>query len=126
MKIELQKTFRGKNFDSGARCLRILGHAIRLELILTLSRGEQSVNDLARELGISQSNLSQHLALLKDREIIVSRRAGHQVFYGIDDRRILDFLALMEELFCRDRPSRTSKTYGKGTSDDARDMEKRG
>ena len=109
MKIEFKKTAQGKDFDSGARCLRILGHAIRLKLILALSRGEQSVNGLAKELGISQSNLSQHLALLKDRDIIVSRRAGHQVFYGIDDRRILDFLALMEELFCRDRPTRTLK-----------------
>lgn len=126
MKIEFTKIVQGKDFDSGARCLRILGHAIRLKLILTLSRGEQSVNDLARELGISQSNLSQHLALLKDRNIIVSRRSGHQVFYGIDDRRILDFLSLMEEFFCRDSPSRTSKPYGKGMTDDARDTEKRG
>lgn len=113
MKLQYKKPLEGKNFDLGARCLRILGHAVRLELILTLSKGESSVNDLARELGISQSNLSQHLALLKDRNIIVSRRAGHQVFYRIEDHRILDFLGLMEELFCRDRE--------KGGSDDARD-----
>ena len=89
-------------FDSGARCLQILGHPVRLRLLKMLSGGEWSVNELALELGISQSNLSQHLTLLKDRGIIVSRREGHQVFYGISDRRVHDFLELMEVLFCRD------------------------
>ncbi len=92
-------------YASGARCLRILGHPVRLSLLKMLFEREWSVNEMARELEISQSNLSQHLTLLKDRGIIASRREGHQVFYGIVDRRVFQFLELMDELFCRDRRS---------------------
>ena len=92
-------------YASGARCLRILGHPVRLSLLRMLFEREWSVNEMARELEISQSNLSQHLTLLKDRGIIASLRDGHQVFYGIVDRRVLQFLELMDELFCRERPS---------------------
>lgn len=92
-------------YASGARCLRILGHPVRLCLLKMLFEREWSVNEMARELEVSQSNLSQHLTLLKDRGIIASRREGHQVFYGIVDRRVFQFLELMDELFCRDRRS---------------------
>lgn len=89
-------------YASGARCLRILGHPVRLRMMTLLAVKEWSVNELAVELGISQSNLSQHLTLLKDREIISARREGHQVFYRIGEKKILEFLRLMEELFCRE------------------------
>ncbi|MHB8543763.1 MAG: ArsR/SmtB family transcription factor [Leptospirales bacterium] len=95
------KSSPGK-YASGARCLRILGHPVRLRIMTLLAAKEWSVNELAGELGISQSNLSQHLTLLKDREIIMARREGHQVFYGIGEKKVLVFLSLMEELFCRE------------------------
>lgn len=99
--ISRKKPSLGK-FASGARCLRILGHPVRLRIMTLLATKEWSVNELAVELGISQSNLSQHLTLLKDREIIVARREGHQVFYRIGEKKVLVFLGLMEELFCRE------------------------
>ncbi len=95
------KSYLGK-YALGARCLRILGHPVRLQIMRLLGTREWSVNELAIEVGISQSNLSQHLTLLKDRGIIVARREGHQVFYRIGDKKVLMFLGLMEELFCRE------------------------
>lgn len=86
----------------GARCLRILGHPARLSVIAILSEGPRSVNDLAGLVGVSQSNLSQHLSLLKDRGVIDSVREGHQVFYRIANPRVMEFMRLMEELFCHE------------------------
>jgi ArsR family transcriptional regulator len=85
----------------GARCLKILGHPVRIQLLGLLREGERSVSSLAQDLGVSQSNLSQHLSLLKDKGIIDCRREGHQVFYSLADSRIPEFFVLMEEIFCR-------------------------
>lgn len=85
----------------GAQCLRVLGHPVRLQLLTVLMEGERSVNSLAQELGVSQSNLSQHLALMRDKGILESRRDGHLVLYRLGDSRIPEFFALMEEVFCR-------------------------
>ena len=81
--------------------MRVLGHPVRLQLLMELMEGERSVNDLARALGVTQSNLSQHLALLREKGILASRREGHQVFYSLGDARIPHFFSLMEEIFCR-------------------------
>ena len=106
MRVEERKMMTGKippgKASKGARCLRILGHPARLSVIAILAEGERSVNDLAGLVGVSQSNLSQHLALLKDRGIIDSVREGHQVFYRIANPRVMEFMRLMEELFCHE------------------------
>jgi len=93
---------RPEKASKGARCLRVLGHPARLSVIAVLSEGARSVNDLAGLVGVSQSNLSQHLSLLKDRGIIESVREGHKIFYRIQNPRVMEFMRLMEELFCHE------------------------
>ncbi len=90
-----------KKVLKGARCLRVLGHPVRIQILEFLTQGEQSVGVLAQELGVSQSNLSQHLAILRDKGILFDRRAGHQVFYRLADSRIPEFFSMMKEIFCR-------------------------
>ncbi len=106
MRVEDKKPMTAKiqpsKASKGARCLRILGHPARLSVIAVLSEGSRSVNDLAGLVGVSQSNLSQHLSLLKDKGIIDSVRDGHQVFYRIANPRVMEFMSLMEELFCHE------------------------
>jgi len=99
--MNIEEKVDGKQVNRGARCLRVLGHPVRLQLLMELTGGERSVNDLAQTLGVSQSNLSQHLALLREKEILSARREGHQVFYSLGDSRIPAFFSLMEEIFCR-------------------------
>jgi ArsR family transcriptional regulator len=99
--MDIEEKLDEKKVMRGARCLRVLGHPVRLQLLLELMEGERSVNDLARALGVTQSNLSQHLALLREKGILASRREGHQVFYSLGDARIPHFFSLMEEIFCR-------------------------
>jgi ArsR family transcriptional regulator, virulence genes transcriptional regulator len=88
--------------EKGARCLRVLAHPVRLWLIHILSQGERSVQELAKAVGASQSSVSQHLNLLRDKEIVVSRRAAQQVFYRLKDPRLLALTALTLELFCQE------------------------
>ena len=90
-----------KRLERAARCLKVLAHPIRLMIIHLLGEGELSVQELEKAVGISQSSVSQHLGLLKDKEILESRRVAQQVFYRLRDARLLQLTAITRELFCR-------------------------
>ncbi len=90
-----------ERLERAARCLKVLAHPIRLLIIHLLGEGELSVQDLEKAVGISQSSVSQHLGLLKDKEILESRRVAQQVFYRLRDPRLLQLTAITRELFCR-------------------------
>jgi DNA-binding transcriptional ArsR family regulator len=95
------KGYKRERLDQAARCLKVLAHPTRLLIIHLLSEGELSVQELEKAVGISQSNMSQHLNLLKDKEILQSRRVAQQVFYRLRDPRLLQLTAITRELFCR-------------------------
>ena len=90
-----------KRLERAARCLKVLAHPVRLMIIHLLGEGELSVQELEKAVGISQSSVSQHLGLLKDKEILESRRVAQQVFYRLRDPRLLQLTAITRELFCR-------------------------
>lgn len=92
---------RQEKLTNAARCLRVLAHPTRLLIIHLLGQGERAVQDLEREVGASQSSVSQHLNLLKDKEILESRRVAQQVFYRLKNPRVLELTALTRELFCK-------------------------
>ena len=92
----------GDRLDKAARCLRVLAHPIRLQLIYLLGHGEQSVQELERQVQASQSSVSQHLNLLRDKDIVESRRAAQQVIYRLKDPRVLQLTSLTKELFCKE------------------------
>jgi DNA-binding transcriptional ArsR family regulator len=90
-----------EGLERAARCLKVLAHPIRLRIIHLLGEGELSVQELEKAVGISQSSVSQHLGLLKDKEIVESRRVAQQVFYRLRDARLLQLTAITRDLFCR-------------------------
>ena len=90
-----------ERLERAARCLKVLAHPIRLMIIHILGNGELSVQELEKAVGVSQSSVSQHLGLLKDKDILESRRVAQQVFYRLADPRLLQLTALTRELFCR-------------------------
>jgi ArsR family transcriptional regulator len=94
--------FSSENLEKAGRCLKILAHPARLRIIHLLGQGERSVQELEKEVGISQSSISQHLNLLKDKDILESRRAAQQVFYRLKNHRLLELTALTRELFCKE------------------------
>jgi ArsR family transcriptional regulator, virulence genes transcriptional regulator len=88
--------------EKAARCLKVLAHPTRLHIIYLLGQREQSVHELEQQVQASQSSVSQHLNLLKDKDIVESRRAAQQVFYRLKDPRVLQLTALTRELFCKE------------------------
>jgi ArsR family transcriptional regulator len=86
-------------YERTAQCLRAMAHPTRLLILQRLSESERSVGDLEKILEISQSNLSQHLNLMKNKELLASRRAGNQVYYRLQDNRLMGLLALAQDLF---------------------------
>jgi ArsR family transcriptional regulator len=81
-----------------AEMCKVLSHPKRLELINTLREGEMSVGELCHRLGLASANLSQHLAMMKERRILVSRKEGNVVYYRIANPRLLEAFDLLREI----------------------------
>ncbi|WP_263367272.1 ArsR/SmtB family transcription factor [Edaphobacter bradus] len=82
-----------------ADIFQALAHPTRIAIIELLSAGELSAGILIEKLGMEQANVSQHLAVLRAKQIVANRRAGNQVFYSVRDPIILEVLALMRRYF---------------------------
>lgn len=76
-----------------AETFRILGDTTRVRLLDALSRSERCVQDLAREVGSSESAVSHQLRLLRGMRIVRARRVGRQMFYALDDLHIVRLFA---------------------------------
>jgi len=76
-----------------------LGHPTRIAIVELLGEGELSAGALIEKLGIEQANVSQHLAVLRTKQIVTNRKSGNQVFYSVRDPLITEVLALMRRYF---------------------------
>lgn len=77
----------------------VFAHPLRLEMLQLLhERGECTVSDLAEATGVRMANLSQHLAVMRSTDIVVTRKEGVSVYYRIADPRIMQAFDLMTEV----------------------------
>jgi len=76
-----------------------LSHPTRIAIVEQLRDGELSAGALIDRLGIEQANASQHLAVLRGKNILVSRKAGNQVFYAVRDPLIIEVLDVLRRYF---------------------------
>ncbi|MBU0825576.1 MAG: metalloregulator ArsR/SmtB family transcription factor [Alphaproteobacteria bacterium] len=83
-----------------ATLLRLLANEKRLMILCQLAGGEMAVGDIQSHVGLSQSALSQHLALLRTEGIVATRREGQAVFYRLDDPAAMRVIETLAELFC--------------------------
>ena len=86
-----------------ASLLRVLANKHRLEILCKLESGELSVGDIQKQFGLSQSALSQHLALLRDENIVSTRRESQSIFYRISDPAALKIITTLAEIFCPEK-----------------------
>ncbi len=87
--------------DTKADFIKAIANPTRIEILEILREGEKCVCELIPKLGLEQSNVSQHLGILREQGIIEYRKEGLQVYYRIKDRRILRLLAIVDEILVR-------------------------
>lgn len=83
-----------------AALLRVLGNEKRLMVLCQLADGELSVGEIQQRIDLSQSALSQHLAILREQGIVATRRQAQTIFYRIEDHAALRVVQTLAELFC--------------------------
>ena len=91
---------RDEDIDRASRSLKAMSHPLRLKILCTLGDAEISVQDIVEFVGTSQSNISQHLAILRDKGILAARKDANRVYYRVGDSRTLSLISMMRQVFC--------------------------
>ena len=82
-----------------ASVFQALAHPTRIAIIEILRDGELSSRTLQERLGIEQANLSQHLAILRSRQLVLNRKDGNHVFYSLRNPVLIELLDIMRRYF---------------------------
>ena len=88
------------DIERAALSMKAMAHPLRLKILCTLGDQEVSVQDIVELVGTSQSNISQHLAILRDKGILSFRKDANRVYYKVGDARTLRLIGMMREVFC--------------------------
>jgi DNA-binding transcriptional ArsR family regulator len=93
----------GKDFDMTiyelqAEVSKTMAHPLRLAILHNLKDGEKTVNDLTQITGASQSNVSQHLALMRQRQIVKTRKEGSNIYYRVTSPKISQACDMIREV----------------------------
>jgi DNA-binding transcriptional ArsR family regulator len=91
---------RREQIERMARAMRAVAHPLRLKILCVLGEHELSVQDIVEAVGTSQSNVSQHLAILREKGILSTRKNANRVYYSVSDQRTLHLIATMREVLC--------------------------
>jgi DNA-binding transcriptional ArsR family regulator len=82
-----------------AEIFQALAHPTRIAIVEALRRGEASAGQIIEQLGLEQANASQHLSVLRSKQIVVSRKEGNQVFYSLRDPVLIEVLDVLKRYF---------------------------
>jgi DNA-binding transcriptional ArsR family regulator len=86
---------------NASHSLKAMAHPLRLKILCLLgATTEVSVQDIVEQVGTSQSNISQHLSILRDKGILISRKDANKVYYRIAEPSILHLISAMRSAFC--------------------------
>lgn len=86
--------------ESACGLMKALSNPDRLLLLCELAEGERNVGELQELVGIQQPTLSQQLAVLREEELVATRREGKNIYYSIADARVLAVLQVLYAQFC--------------------------
>lgn len=89
-----------KHATEAAALLKALAHPARLMVLCRLVEGESSVGDLQPLVGLSMSALSQHLAVLRDMELVTTRRESQTIYYGLAEGPAVGVLDALYAAYC--------------------------
>lgn len=87
-----------KLYEIHAEICKTLGNAKRIEILNALNSKELTVGELAGILGISAANVSQHLAVMRQKGILTARREGSNIYYRVSNSKVIKACSLMREV----------------------------
>jgi DNA-binding transcriptional ArsR family regulator len=85
-------------YELQAEVSKTMAHPLRLAILHSLKDGEKTVNDLTKITGASQSNVSQHLALMRQRQIVKTRKTGSNIYYRVTSPKISQACDMIREV----------------------------
>lgn len=96
--------------------LKAIANPARLVILCQLVEGERSVGALERAVGLSQSAISQHLAVLRRGDVVTSRRDGQTIFYALANADVVTLMGTLHDVFCREAPSPRTATLARASA----------
>ena len=84
-------------YELHADFCKFMGSAIRIEILFLLGEKEMCVDELATAMDVKVPNASQHLAIMKEKGVVVSRREGNKIYYSIANPKTLQACIIMRE-----------------------------
>ncbi len=82
-----------------AEFFRALAHPLRISILDALREGELTVNEISQRFAVEAANASQQLAVLRNRNIVIARKEGTNVYYSVGDKSIFKLLDVAKEIF---------------------------
>jgi DNA-binding transcriptional ArsR family regulator len=106
---ELAADLMREHVAEAARLLKALGNEQRLNILCNLLDGALSVGELNQRLALSQSALSQHLALLRESGLVETRREAQSIYYSLPNGPVVRVMALLQDIYCAGDPAARSR-----------------
>lgn len=95
-----------RHADDAAGLLKAMASPPRLLVLCNLAAGERSVGELLEEIPLSPSALSQHLAVLREENLVTTRREAQTIYYALAQGPAVDVIAVLHATFCAPRRAR--------------------
>ncbi|QNM97935.1 ArsR/SmtB family transcription factor [Chitinimonas koreensis] len=89
-----------EQIEQASRAMKAMSHPLRLKILCVLGESEVSVQDIVDAVGTSQSNISQHLAIMREKGVLRTRKDANRVYYRVGDPRTLEVVSMMRDVFC--------------------------
>lgn len=103
--LDMDTTKLEHNVAQAAALLKALSNEKRLMIVCILNKGEQSVGELEKNIGLSQSALSQHLARLRRDSLVKTRRAAQTIYYSLGNHAVVALMDCLSGIYCDEHQS---------------------
>ena len=90
-----------KQVEDLTHLLKSISHPIRLKILCMLQDGEMTVGEICNQIQTTKANISQHLNILRNQGVIVSRKDANFIYNRIADQRIVHLMKTIQHLFCQ-------------------------
>jgi len=101
MNKEKQEAVSPEDAVLTADALKAMGHPLRWRILCALGDDEITVGELAKQIGTTQSNMSQHLDQLRNKRILISRKEANRIYYRVRNAALLELIGSMRAVLCQ-------------------------